>query len=243
MRPEFRPISVSVISLLGVFLPGLVWTALSLVALDRMNLLRDSGAYLAAIGLRPDLQPWAFVAGYMTLSVVLGALLRPHAMRTAEQIARPLAFLNARRLGRPRADFMFPYKYQQESTAIYPILCKRAEEIIGCPPDRLSRYEPFNTCKRVLRVVSPSLWEEVEYAEAESRMAAGLFLASILAVVLSIFPLTRWVMITLPVAFLFGRGFRRYREREAKYGYLNFAVATSESIHRFMSPPRHGDKS
>jgi hypothetical protein len=239
MTPKFRPVSVSVISILGVFLPGLIWAALLLLALDRLNLLREAGAYIASFGLRPETQTWTFTGGYITISIVIGASVRPHAMRLAESLARPLALTQARRSRRPQSDFMFPYRYDNERTPVYPIICKRAEEILGCPLSPLSRYEPFNTCKRILRVISPTLWEELEYAEAESRMAAGLFLASIAAVVLSMLPPTRWALITVPLACLLGRGFRRYRELDAKCGYLNFAVGTSDAIGRYLSVYRN----
>jgi hypothetical protein len=208
-----------------------------LIILDRLHLLQDGRMYVASLGLRPDPQSWVIVAGYIILSYLLGAALRPHVMRTAEYLTRPLVFLQARRRCQPTKDFMFPYRDQNKRTDVFPIICKRAEDIVGCQLDMLSRYEPFNTCKRILRVASPTLWEEVEYAEAESRMAASLFLASLSAVFLSLVPPSRWVIVAAPLAFILGRSFRRYREREAKYGYLNFVVATSPAIREYMVPP------
>jgi hypothetical protein len=95
--------------------------------------------------------------------------------------------------------------------------------------------------KRLLRLVAPALWEELEHREAEVRLLGSLYLASVFSLFLALFEIIRelivghqvhlvsvfWLATSIAIALLAGDGFGHLRRREVEYAYLHTLVAVN----------------
>jgi hypothetical protein len=103
----------------------------------------------------------------------------------------------------------------------------------------LPRNPVFSACKRMVRVLRPELWEELEHIEAETRMLASLFVAAaasalvgLVAVLLAPGSATRWqsLLASLVAAVVLSIGFRISRRLEVEYVYLGYLIASRETF-------------
>ena len=95
--------------------------------------------------------------------------------------------------------------------------------------------------QRLLRLVAPSLWEELEHREAEVRLLGSLFLASVFSGGLAVIEILRelaivhgvaraaimWLVASIVLAILIGDGFGHLRRREVEYTYLHTLLAVN----------------
>ncbi|MGA3078856.1 MAG: hypothetical protein ABSG56_34885 [Bryobacteraceae bacterium] len=161
--------------------------------------------------------------------------MRPIVIGAAERLSRPELLRKTWRKGQ-LTPYLFPYAHKYENTELYKDVCASVKKIVGCTiPRELSPCEPFNSCKRILRVIAPQFGDDLEFAEGESRMIGSLFLAALFALVLAL--RTRWLIPSAFATILLGYGFRKYREREVRYGYPNFTIATSATIRDYIIRP------
>jgi len=162
----------------------------------------------------------AFLAG------LLGFAVKSIAMPAAEWCSRPETWHHG---GKERR---FPFKKKYEKKPYFIVIAESVKRRTGFTPDSLPGYQPFSTCKRILRESRSVLWEELEHSEAG--MLASLFLA----IVASMWPVMaslswQWILIWVVSSFTLGYSFLRAREREINYCYLNFLIAGCA-----LDPPR-----
>jgi hypothetical protein len=230
MRPEFRPIALSVVDFLGSFLPGCIW----LVVIHEYDLMfhrlgaRSVFAPVLQILSTDQVADKTQTIGtfyYLALAglaALLGFSVKPIAMRAAEWCSRPETWRHGGR------DHRFPYKAEYQGKEYFRTIVEAVALRTGFSADVLpGQYQPFSACKRILRESRSALWEELEHAEAEARMLGSLFLA----VAVSVVPVTsslrwNWVLLWCVSTFCLGYGFRRARRREINYCYMNFLIAS-----------------
>lgn len=135
--------------------------------------------------------------------------------------------------------FLFPYKnyYEKKQKSLYSSIKEIVNSELQIGKDsatfkieELASYQPFETCKRLLKIRQPALWEEAQYREAQVRMLASLFLASLFNLVLAVFNLVlavtireklSWLLISLFITFIVGHTFRNRRFREVEDVYIS----------------------
>jgi hypothetical protein len=230
VRPDFRPIALTIVDFLGSFLPGCVWLLviyeydLMFHRLFKAPTIFGPMLHVLMRGDNADAQPapgTAYYFGLAMLAVVLGFAVKPIVMRSSEWFSRPETW---RRGGE---GHRFPYKGKFSDKAFFATIDESVFRMTGFSSDQIpGTSQPFSTCKRILRASRTPLWDEIEHAEAEARMIGSLFLAVVVSVV-PVFLSFQWEWILLwglAVAGL-GSGFRRARERETRYCYMNFLIA------------------
>ncbi len=91
-------------------------------------------------------------------------------------------------------------------------------------------YQPFESCKRFLKLHAPTLWEEVQYREGQVRLLSSLFLASIFNFILAIWNCLLientshnciWLIMSVLIMLYLGYIFRLRRLREVQDVYLS----------------------
>ncbi len=212
---------------MGSFLPGCVWV-LVIHAYDRALVQSiGTGSLFTAIQQVLSGDPRKLTAGtpyhllLLGLAVVFGYAIKPLVMRAAEWCSRPESWYREGRV------FRFPYQSRYEAAAYFPRILAAVERQTGLAATELpGGHQPFSACKRILRQRGSELTEETEHAEAEARMLGSLFLANV-AVLPPVLLFSQWAWV-LPWSLTtvgLGYAFRRAREREIKYCYLNFIIA------------------
>jgi len=222
--PEFRPIAISIIDFLGSFLPGCVW----LLVIHEYGLMLSKHFATKSSLFAPILQVFdgsqtIGVTHYVVLAFLAGLLgfaVKSIAMPAAEWCSRPETWHHGGKEKR------FPYKKQFEKRPYFMTIAESVKRRTGFALDSLPGYQPFSACKRILRESRSVLWEELEHSEAEARMLASLFLAIVASMLPVVASLSwQWILIWGVSSFTLGYSFRRAREREINYCYLNFLIA------------------
>ncbi|MDJ0600534.1 MAG: hypothetical protein QNJ37_17035 [Crocosphaera sp.] len=104
------------------------------------------------------------------------------------------------------------------------------EEIKEFSKLKLPIYQPFESCKRFLKLNAPTLWEEVQYREGQVRLLSSLFLSSIFNFILAIWNYlliekssqnSIWIFISVLIMLYLGYIFRWRRLREVQDVYLS----------------------
>jgi hypothetical protein len=231
MKPDFAPLRVTFVDLLGALLPGMVWlvvlaTLLQVVAaplsaptpIDTAMWLVDTGSAMGN----------AHLVLLLVAALAIGYGSKPLTNAPAE-------FLVSWMGGRfPYADDHMSHDYFTELEQL-AVEVTRAQELKDI---KFLHVQPFSTCKRYLRVHSPALWEEAEHAEAETRMLGSLFLAAVVSTLLVPIAsvsagkwtpaMTTAVILSVLLMVVFGAAFRRRRKREVSIVYLNTLITLRE---------------
>jgi hypothetical protein len=103
---------------------------------------------------------------------------------------------------------------------------------------QLPGYQPFESCKRLLSVYSPALWEEAQQREAQIRFLVSLSLASLYSTVLSTVALFAaafegrgaasagaWLVASAVISVLLSTTLWARRHREVEDVYLSTLIA------------------
>jgi hypothetical protein len=137
------------------------------------------------------------------------------------------------RENKPRVLEFFPFKdyYEKEQKFLYSSIKKIVnaelqiqEESDNVKIEKLASYQPFEICKRLLKIRQPVLWEEAQYREAQVRMLASLFLASLFNLILSTLAIKEepsWIFTSLVITIIVGQTFRKRRFREVEDVYIS----------------------
>lgn len=198
MTRPFRPIRLSIVDFLGVFLPGSVWTILILTIVEGIgvdNLTRASSPFSVVLraGLRieegtatPSL---GFYLAFLIAALLLGYLVKAISSRPAEVIVNGLAQVSHRLWSKPEIIDRFPFDKEHGSKPYFAELEKLLFRITALKghselPDY---YQPFEACKCLLKEHAPALWEEVQEREAQVRFLVSLLLAAVTSLVLAVF--------------------------------------------------------
>jgi hypothetical protein len=164
---------VTIVDLLGVFIPGFVMLVAMLLVPSAL------GIHLRLVEVLPDpigSNVWILGGTYAIAAYILGFLVRLVSIH----------IMNVLTLSR-WAD-----RIKTEAAALEPALTaafanKQLTESLKTLAERLDKYDPgryapyFHYAKRVVRR-EPAMWAETERLEAEVRFAAGLFLPLVLLV-------------------------------------------------------------
>lgn len=281
MKPELRPISITIVDFLGVFLPGTVWLVLFAtfyhLILDNFTL-----EYTPILEIKNLL---AKFSGYsslslLLLSVIIGYLIKPSTTKIAEFFYGVFPYIGRNLLYNlfengvcfrewcrivSLNDYKLPFKTYHQKFAYYNQIInlvnkqiisvnnkeKNTEDkadnystVLNCLPKKDT--QPFSVCKRILREISPSLWEEAERREAEVRMLGSFFVATIFSLFCSLFsliwnPLSHfksrhiwtWFLVSLLAALFLRWIFGKQKKQEVTQVYMNFLVANSEFLRNF----------
>lgn len=253
MKPEVRPIGVSIVDFMGAFLPGLVWLVLLVTAGELIGIL------LGAWQQNPNFTPLNIILDllgegrsfsgsvvnrgtpfYIALAVVgllLGYSIKPLATRYAEVFASLTEFRTARKNKMKFKELRFPYHYLYRDEKFYQEIVDEVGRRMGYTLDEKSRIlatQPFSSCKRILKTLNPALWEENEYHEAEVRMMGSLVQAAFFNVLCAglsvcVNGLTWvgfiWFASAIGIVTLMLAAFKKSRHAEVAYLYLNFLIA------------------
>lgn len=204
MTPRLSALRLSIVDFLGVFLPGAIWSVLILTAIRLLGWKSNGDATplevtSALLGTSPgsdgkiDLSG-AFYAGFILFSVLMGYLVKSFSSRPAEWVAfwihwliSPKLRMRCRDPENRRGDFRFPYHALFKAEPYFPSILRIVQERTGQQAwEHLPGYQPFETCKTLLRVCAPGLWEEAQRREAQSRFIVSLTLAALFSTILAL---------------------------------------------------------
>jgi hypothetical protein len=247
MNPDLSHVRVTIVDLMGVFLPGAVWTLL-LATLGKV--LQSGGSTPVGVinsifaGSAPRLGAGFYIAALITVLIV-GYVAKYVAVKTAEYLVItylvvPLARLRHRlKTGKPwtgkPSDFLFPYNAYHEGTPYFDKIVKAVESRLGIKRAEMASGQLFGTCKRLLKLHAPTLWEEAEQREAEVRMLASLVLAALFSLIVALLQATvhgnstrAWALTSLASGIILVLAYRRRRRLEVVSVY--FAVLAALPI-------------
>jgi hypothetical protein len=177
-----RSLRLSIVNFLGVFLSGTAWALLIGITLDLLgwsefsndpNPLSTARAMLGVstgsqdgFSLGPTFYTsfalFSLLAGYLVKAVLLGS-------RPADWVTFHLASLGGLRPASRR---------ERVGRYLEPIE-NIVDKLLGCHWRRFPGNQPFDSCKYLLRIYAPSLWEEAQQREAQIRCLESLTLASL----------------------------------------------------------------
>jgi hypothetical protein len=213
---DFKPLSLTIVELLGAALPGLVWLflAATLVALLSVRtgiempplwVLRRSLLLFRAT----DKEKVTTLVWIISIaSLLVGWSVKPIVMRTADRICARFD----RREGETFKDARAPYVKRFDG-GFLDFLFKHVYGRLGLPeelrgseqgetsdkeaPANAEKSLPTGTifpiCRRLIRATNPTLWAELEHREAEVRMIGSLFLGALFSAACSVL----WLAILL----------------------------------------------
>ena len=227
METKIRPIPITILDILAIFLPGFVWLILIVTAFELIRHLDDGKIPTPVLAWEDIIESlkvantWFAPFPLLVVSLLLGYLLKPSAIVVTEKVATQIAIrLRYKRLlaaddglrlrkvifkGLFRRRITFPFNEMFEENPLYKVVNKILEDKFDCVvsgeklrPQDFPGSQIFATAKSYLKVTSPTLWEESERREAEVRMAGVMFLAFCFSTLLS--------LLILPMAFAQGDG-------------------------------------
>lgn len=243
METKFRSLPLSLIDFFGVLIPGLAW----LLLLDTTRAMFTTSPQAitplvvsARFGqLSSGSETWFGSVSVLFVALVIGYIAKPRAMHLATRV--PIQLMGTDSLPKtdePR-DTPFPYRARHCGKAYFETVERLTKDLTGCAADELPGPQPFGVMKRLLRLIAPALWEELEHREAEVRLLGSLFLVSVFSSLLALAELGRelfyagepslqaagWLLTSSILALLAGDGFGHLRRREVEYTYLHTIVA------------------
>lgn len=241
-KSKAESVRLTLTDLMAAFVPGFAWCLL-LAAAPHVREADPLGSALRALRLPPE--NWLQLTPTVFAAFMVGYAVKPLVMRLAGVLSFETYFIRkeALRLHAPDwtdRDLGFPYPAIFRAGSYYDTICRRLQTHLGITSDvhGLPRYPPFSACKRLVRVLRPELWEELEHREAETRMLGSLFVAAVADACLSVIALLRaapppryfgWVAAALFTSALLSVGFRTSRRREIEYVYLAYLIASANA--------------
>lgn len=240
MQPYFSSIRLSIVDLLGISLPGMVWAILILSLFNCQLSESDSLIDICqkAIGLNAGSTfPIQFYIGLIIVGFVLGYILRVVTLGPIEFFITLSVFITKKiKLNKTERkklvfnDWMFPYYAIHSSQSYFVKNCEIVEKVTGLKWEQLPGPQPFIACKQLLKVHVPTLWEESEKIEAVVRMLGSLILAFVFAVIVQIlfwgFELKSLIMF-FTFLLILSYSFRHTRKKEVYYLYLFIVMSQS----------------
>jgi hypothetical protein len=169
-----------------------------------------------------------------------------------------------RAITRNQRDFRLPFHKDHADETYFDLIANHVNKIVFGEPkgsaeapagiqtpkpnateilDKLpkARTQPFSICKRILREVSPHLWEEAERREAEVRMLGSFLMAALFNFACAVILLTSrgfyvpfevgiWVAVSLMLVCYLSVSYIKQKKAEVEYVYMNYLVATSQYL-------------
>jgi hypothetical protein len=257
---QFRPIPLTIVDLIAIFLPGFLWLILVATTLDVIRKATPVVPWRAFQGMADiAVKNWIVGLGIVAMAALVGYVFKPLALQGAEGLVRirwlePVLKFATRRHYRKYAEKMgkirvtalrFPFDAIHQDEAYFSRLKDYFEHRLGCAIESRSGYSLFMFVKRHLRLASPAVWEECERLEAEVRMSASTLLAVVYSLLLSMVAMVRyrtnlvelsaWFLLSAVACFAVVSGFMHIRDNEVSYAYVNCLLVVGESGKR--EPP------
>ncbi|MES1244237.1 MAG: hypothetical protein ABUT39_21710 [Acidobacteriota bacterium] len=255
MTPRLSPLRLSIVDFLGVFLPGSVWAILMITTLEVFGwseLTGDSTPLSAArrllgVSQAPPAGPsfgLPFYTGLALFSLLMGYLVKAFSARPAEWIAFRIELLRSKELREAckerKDDYRFPYAAKHQDKPYFTAIEKIIKSRLGYDWEELPGYQPFESCKRLLRVYAPALWEEAQQREAQVRFLVSFSLAALYSTALSFVSLAKdairgrgaadsfwWLCISALVSVLLSTTLWTRRHREVEDVYLSILIVNN----------------
>jgi hypothetical protein len=255
MTPRISPLRLSIVDFLGVFLPGSVWAILMITSLEVFGwseFTNDSTPLsatrrLLGVSQAPPAGPpfgLPFYTGLALFSLLMGYLVKAFSARPAEWIAFRIELLRSKKFREDckerKDDYRFPYAAKHRDKRYFTSIEKIVKDRLGYDWRELPGYQPFESCKRLLRVYAPALWEEAQQREAQVRFLVSFSLAALYSTALSLVSLTLdiikrrdtadslwWSCISALVSVLLSTTLWTRRHREVEDVYLSTLIVDS----------------
>lgn len=248
MDAKFKPIPLTLLDFMGILLPGVLWLLLLTITLqfivngDSVIVHSPLKALVQATTQRnPELSWTPIILSVLAASLLIGYILKPVAMRSAEFLALPFLKRQRRFRGIASRRLRYPFRYFYKTSECHREVFNFIKRELHCSPYRLPGSQPFSSAKRYIRLVAPPLWEESERMEAEIRMAGALLLGAAYSCLLSggllILHVTRfvplpfdrnyviWFVASIIATVILAESFNYLRLREVGYTYVNALIA------------------
>src|SRR5258708_4222909 len=185
METSFRSVPLTIIDFFGVLIPGLIWldllvTAVMMATPGHLVTTPVRGwQQLAAVSAATG--TWLGPLSITFVALVIGSVMKARATHFATPFTAPWLKCEPRLRGIPLKDAQFPFTPIHEGSVYYQKVIDLTSDVVGCPVMPLPGYQPFGTAKRLLRLMAPPLWEELEHREAEIRLLSATLLAAVFA--------------------------------------------------------------
>lgn len=231
MTQQFVPVRLSLVHMMTWFLAGAVWLIAVTYAFEvfrasgdspASNLFRSAMALLTSPPKSEGIDAPIYFIGLGVLAFIVGFVVEQISTGLAETILFPRDH--------------FPYNQRHQDKLYFERISEILSERYNIKYETIPGHQPFSACKRILRMISPPLWEECERREAEVRTLGSLFIASGLSLLVAIFAFFTNHMETtgyapvvsaLVILMILGYAFRVARLSEVSRAYLNFVVAAA----------------
>ncbi len=252
MTPRISPLRLSIVDFLGVFLPGSVWALLMITTLEVFGWsdfssdptpLSAARRLLGVSQAPPTGPPFGlpFYTGLALFSLLMGYLVKAFSARPAEWIAFRIELFRSKKFREDckecKDDYRFPYAARHRDKSYFKSIEKIVKDRLGYDWGELPGYQPFESCKRLLRVYAPVLWEEAQQREAQVRFLVSFSLAALYSSALSLVSLTIdftrrrdpsdsfwWFFISALVSVLLSTALWTRRHREVEDVYLSTLI-------------------
>jgi len=183
-----------------------------------------------------------FYTGLVLFSLFLGYLVKAFSARPAEWIAVCLKRAFSRKFRKAcrqcKTDYRFPYPAEYRDQDYFSSIGRIVMRRLGHEWEHLPGYQPFESCKRLLRVYAPALWEEAQQREAQIRFLVSLSLASLYSTALAIVAILAaifrrqgaanalaWFIVSALVSVFLSTTLWTRRHREVEDVYLSTLIA------------------
>ena len=181
MKPELRPISVTIVDLMGAFLPGTVWLILFLtvrrlfwVWLTPESNTEDITPLSVTLSLTTN-KAIAFYIVLLTSSFLIGYSMKLLAMPMAERFSAVFPYFwnewnKSKKERKEFESYIFPRSEEYKDEEYFKYIIKflnekfnweknssvsdNNESLVILPRERT---QPFSVCRRILKVLNPSL--------------------------------------------------------------------------------------
>lgn len=255
---QFRPLPLTIIDLIAILLPGLLWLILFVTTFDvlwpRSPVVPATPSRVLLAFVTQAAPNWLTSLSALVMAALIGYGLKPLAMGITEKLlASPMlepglkimGGLHFRRYKEKMnnkhirfCDLRFPFDCLHEGEPYFTKLKEYFRVTLGCDVSTLPSHSMFTVAKRFLRISCPPLWEESERMEAEVRMCGTTLLAALYSFFLSLIAIARyrtdfwelgfWCFASLGAASVLTSDFIHTRDREVTYNYINCLLAISQ---------------
>jgi hypothetical protein len=252
MSADLSHVRLTLIDFMGVFLPGTVWTLLLVLLGGVLSASTPLDPIVVIVSLFATLAPSMGVGFYVigfVATLIAGYVAKAFAIWPSERLIRWFDWRRARLADKNKdkdkdkdkekelrfADYRFPYDAIHKEKLYYKEVEELAVSRLGIERQSISSGQIFSAGKRLLKLHAPAVWEEVEHREAEVRMLASLFLASLFGFALPLLEgilqkdlNVAWAVSAFVASFLLCLAFRTRRRREVVSLY--FAVLAARVL-------------
>lgn len=244
MNSRFRSLPLSLSDFFGVLLPGLAW----LLLLDTARAIFTTApepvtpvvAWRQLSQLVDEGNIWYGLSSIVVAGSVVGYVAKARAMFLADRWSFQLLPTESGAHREQLEHLSFPFHARHCKRRYFEEIERLTVELTGCASIDLPGPQPFAIMKRLIRLIAPPLWEELEHQEAEVRLLGSFFLAAASSAILALAEVVReialrvaspaawfWLFASILLALVASDGFCYLRRREVEYAYLHTLLAVN----------------